>query len=89
MTANGTFLNALAEATQRVVEVSPVREATALGAAFAAGLAVGTWQHEHEIADTWNPSFAVIPERRLDRDRWREAVAHAAAWLPDLTSIDF
>jgi len=43
MTANPTFVQAVADATQRPVEVSPVREATALGAAFLAGLAVGTW----------------------------------------------
>ncbi len=38
MTANPTFVQALADATQRPVEVSPVLEATTLGAAFLAGL---------------------------------------------------
>ena len=36
-------MQALADATQRPVEVSPVIEATTLGAAFLAGLAIGTW----------------------------------------------
>ena len=27
--------------------------------------------------------------RRLDRDRWREACRRAAGWLPDLSAIDF
>ena len=43
MSDNPTFVQALADATQRPVEVSPVTEATTLGAAFLAGLAVGTW----------------------------------------------
>ena len=43
MTANPTFVQAVADATQRPVEVSPEREATTLGAGFLAGLAVGTW----------------------------------------------
>ena len=43
MTANPTFVQALADATQRPVEVSPVLEATTLGAGFLAGLATGVW----------------------------------------------
>ncbi|MDQ2649920.1 MAG: FGGY-family carbohydrate kinase, partial [Actinomycetota bacterium] len=38
MSDNPTFVQALADATQRPVEVSPLREATTLGAAFLAGL---------------------------------------------------
>ena len=41
MSANPTFIQALADATGRPVEVSPVVEATTLGAAFLAGLADG------------------------------------------------
>src|SRR6202008_4926664 len=43
MSANPTFVQALADATQRPVEVSPVTEATTVGAGILAGLAVGTW----------------------------------------------
>jgi glycerol kinase len=89
MTANATFLQALADATQRIVEVSPVREATTLGAAFLAGLAVGTWRDEQELAATWSPRERVDPRRTLDRDRWREACRRAARWLPDLSAVDF
>ena len=55
MSANPTFVQALADATQRPVEVSPVAEATTLGAAFLAGLAVGTWSDVDDIAATWRP----------------------------------
>jgi glycerol kinase len=89
MTANPTFVQALADATQRVVEVSPVREATTLGAAFLAGLAVGTWRDEQELAATWTPREHVEPRRKLDRGRWREACRRAARWLPDLSAVDF
>ena len=89
MSANPTFVQALADAGQRIVEVSPVREATTLGAAFLAGLAVGAWRDEAELAATWAPRRRVEPRRMLDRDRWREACARAARWIPDLSAVDF
>jgi glycerol kinase len=89
MSANTTFVQALASAAQHPVEVSPVREATTLGAGFLAGLAVGTWSGDDDIAATWQPERTVEPGRRLDRDRWREACARAAGWLPEYSSIEF
>ena len=89
MSANPTFVQALADAGQRIVEVSPVIEATTLGAAFLAGLAVGTWRGEGEVAATWSPRQRVEPQRKLDRDRWREACRRAARWIPDLSAVDF
>jgi glycerol kinase len=89
MTANATFVQAVADATRRPVEVSPEREATTLGAGFLAGLAVGTWSGWDEVAYGWRPSTVVEPVRDLDRERWREAVSRAAGWEPDLTAISF
>jgi glycerol kinase len=89
MTDNPTFVQALADATQRPVEVSPVREATALGAASLAGLAIGAHATVDDFARTWGPRAHVEPERVLDRDRWREAVARSRRWIPDLSGIDF
>jgi glycerol kinase len=89
MTANTTFVQALADATQRTVEVSPVLEATTLGAAFLAGLALGTWRDEDELARSWAPRTRVEPARVLDRNRWRQACERAARWIPELSSIDF
>ena len=43
MSANPTFVQALANATGKPVEVAPVVEATTLGAAFLAGVATGVW----------------------------------------------
>lgn len=74
MTGNPTFLQALADACQRPIQVAQVREATALGAAFLAGLAVGTWADLAEVAATYRPGAELVPRRCLDRARWREAV---------------
>jgi glycerol kinase len=89
MSANGEFVQALANATQRPVEVAPVPDATTLGAAFLSGLAVGIWRDFDDVAAAWQPSRVVEPARVLDRDRWRAAVARAAGWLPDLSALDF
>lgn len=89
MTENPTFVQALADATQRPVEVSPVKEATTLGAAFLAGLAVGTWGSWDDIAATWRPRETVQPGAPLDRERWAKAVERAAGWFPELSSISF
>jgi glycerol kinase len=89
MSANAVFVQALADATQVPVEVSPEREATTLGAGFLAGLGGGTWGGWDDIAATWSPSRVVEPARELDRDRWREAVDRAANWYPDLSAIHF
>jgi glycerol kinase len=89
MSRNPTFVQALADATQRPVEVSPVVEATTLGAAFAAGLALGTWAGLDDIAATWRPHASVEPGEPLDRARWADAVERAAAWFPELSGLDF
>jgi glycerol kinase len=89
MVANPTFVQALADASQRPVEVSPVLEATTLGAAFLAGLAVGTWDSLAEAASTWRPAQVVEPAAETDRATWREAVERARSWIPDLTALEF
>ena len=89
MTANATFVQALADACQRPVEVAPVTEATTLGAAYLAGMAVGLWADEDEVADAWRASRVVEPRRRPDRERWRQAVARAAGAVPELSAVRF
>ncbi|MEY2568974.1 MAG: glycerol kinase [Actinomycetota bacterium] len=89
MTANATFVQALADAAQRPVEVSPVLEATTLGAAYLAGIAVGMWPSTDALADLWSPARVVEPARKPDRDRWRMAVDRAKQTVPELSSLDF
>jgi len=89
MSRNPTFVQALADATQRSVEVSPVLEATTLGAGFLAGLHVGMWSDWADLGATWSPSHVVDPGAPLDRDRWSRALERAGAWFPELSGLDF
>ena len=89
MSANSTFTQALANATQRTVEISPVLEATTLGAAFLAGLAVETWSSWDDIASAWNPIGAIEPNGEAHRERWAAAIERASGWHADLSTFDF
>jgi glycerol kinase len=89
MSDNQTFVQALADASGRPVEVAPVTEATTLGAAFLAGMAVGTWSGFDDVAAAWHPARTVEPGKQADRDRWREAVERSKRWYPDLSALDF
>ena len=89
MSRNSTFVQALSDAAQKPVEISPVCEATTLGAGFMAGLAVGAWPDLESLAATWAPIARYEPGAPTDRDRWREAVSRAANWLSDLSAVDF
>jgi len=62
-----------------------VLESTALGAAGLAGLAVGFWSSQDELADHWQAERRFEPawssERREARmARWKQAVEHAKGW---------
>jgi glycerol kinase len=89
MSANAVFVQALADASQKPVEVSPELEATTRGAGFLAGLATGTWSSDDDIAATWRPARTVEPGAPTDRARWQEACRRAGAWFPELSSLDF
>ncbi|MGI8491586.1 MAG: FGGY family carbohydrate kinase [Acidimicrobiales bacterium] len=93
MTANGVFVQALADACGRPVEVSPQLEATTLGAGYLAGLAVGMWNDEEDVAAKWRPRVVVDPRdhsnHAADRARWRLAVKSAGGWYPELSAVQF
>jgi glycerol kinase len=89
MSKNPTFVQALANATQRPVEVSPVTEATTLGAAFLAGVAVGTWKSLEEACLSWKPASVVEPNAVLNRAQWNQALERAGGWIPELSGLDF
>ena len=89
MSRNPTFVQAVADAAQKPVEISPACEATTVGAGFMAGLAVGMWPNVDAIADTWAPIARYEPGAPTDRDRWQEAVRRASRWLEDLSAVDF
>jgi glycerol kinase len=72
-----------------VLQTSVVRpvvdETTALGAAYAAGLAVDYWESIDEVRDHWRVDRAFEPtvapeDANADYDRWSEAVERARGW---------
>jgi len=93
MSRNPTFVAALATAIGRPVAVSPVTEATTLGAAFLAGLAVGTWASLDDVAAAWRPQAVIEPDPGVERSeiraRWAEAVTRSTGWIPALSALDF
>lgn len=89
MTANRTFLQALADACARPVEVSPVLEATTLGAGYLAGMAVGLWRDEQDVAGSWSPRAVIEPAGPSRREQWLEARSRALRWEPGLSALDF
>lgn len=62
-----------------------ITETTALGAAYLAGLAVGVWKNQTEIAAHWKldrkfePRMAKSERERLYQD-WKRAVERARGW---------
>ena len=94
MSANPVFVQALADAIGRPVELSANLEATTLGAGLLAGMAVGVWADEEEVADTYRPARTVEPAiddgaRATQRDRWLEARSRALRTIPELSAISF
>lgn len=98
MSRNSTFVDLLADATGRRIEVSPVTESTTLGAAYLAGTAGDTaaalWPSLDAAVATWNPATIVTPassksERSEARRQWALSVDAARGWIPDLSALDF
>jgi len=67
-----------------------VAETTALGAAYAAGLAVGFWSTLDELRDNWQedkrwtPSMDAAERDRLLRN-WKKAVTKTLDWVDEDT----
>jgi glycerol kinase len=89
MSRNPTFVQALADASQRPVEIAPVADATTMGAGYLAGLASGVWSSPDDVAAQWRHAARFEPAGQLDRARWADAVGRAAAWIPELSALDF
>ena len=78
------------QADQLGVAVSrpSITETTALGAAYAAGLAEGAWESTDDVAAAWKEDTRIEPQ--LDRTAadaayagWRRAVERASRWATD------
>ncbi|HQT44292.1 MAG TPA: hypothetical protein PLD79_09840 [Halothiobacillus sp.] len=65
-----------------------VRETTALGAAYAAGLAVGFWNSTDELSQNWQPDKVFTPTmdeptRSKLYASWHKAVLRSFDWIED------
>jgi glycerol kinase len=84
-TANDLLMQFQADILATPVVRPVVRETTALGAAYLAGLAVGYWASREEIAQNWAADRRFLPRMEPTRREelfagWRRAVARAAGW---------
>ncbi|WP_127957154.1 glycerol kinase GlpK [Serratia microhaemolytica] len=83
--ANNFLMQAQADILGACVERPEVREVTALGAAYLAGLAVGYWSNLDEVQRTATIERQFQPSiDQTERDRryqgWKKAVARAQHW---------
>ena len=84
-TANNLLMQFQADVLGTAVVRPVVKETTALGAAYLAGLAVGYWKSQEEIAQNWAVDRRFLPEIDAARREelfadWRRAVVRSAGW---------
>jgi glycerol kinase len=86
VTANELCMQIQADVLGVPVSRPVVAETTALGAAYAAGLAVGFWKNTDELRQNWNESKRWQPEwteeqRDTGYARWKKAVERTLDWV--------
>ena len=88
MTANNLLMQKLADVLDTSVVRPKVSETTCLGAAYAAGLAVGFWSGTDELRRHWQKDTEWTPRMsKEDRDReyhnWVKAVERSKGWIDE------
>ncbi|MFV0429401.1 MAG: glycerol kinase GlpK [Arachnia sp.] len=88
MTANELLMQFQADMLGVDVVRPVVAETTALGAAYAAGIAVGYWSGEQDVIDNWAEAKRWKPQMdEADRERlfrnWKKAVTKTFDWVDD------
>jgi glycerol kinase len=88
MVGNETLMQFQADILGVPVIRPQVAETTALGAAYAAGIAVGFWSGEQDVIDNWAEDKRWEPSMEADeRDRqyrlWKKAVTKTLDWVDD------
>jgi glycerol kinase len=88
MVANDLFIQTLADVSGRRIVRPKVIETTALGAAYAAGLAVGVWSGLEELAEQWRVDTSTAPGttpagRAATMAQWHKAVQRSMQWTAD------
>ena len=85
MTRNDLLMQCLADVLSVPVVRPTVSETTCLGAAYAAGLAVGFWPDEQTLRANWTQDAEWTPEQpaeHVEREfgQWRKAVQRTLDW---------
>jgi glycerol kinase len=86
VTANDLCMQMQADVLGVPVSRPVVAETTALGAAYAAGLAVGFWKNTDELRENWNESQRWQPQisdeaRAEGYAKWKKAVERTLDWV--------
>jgi glycerol kinase len=88
MTANNLLMQFLADVLDVPVVRPIVAETVSLGAAYAAGLAVGFWPDIESLRANWHKAAEWVP--RMDGEhrergfrKWKKAVARTVDWVDD------
>ncbi|MPY78920.1 MAG: glycerol kinase GlpK [Actinophytocola sp.] len=86
VTANSLCMQLQADILGVPVSRPVVAETTALGAAYAAGLAVGFWRTTDELERNWNEDVRWQPtwseeQRERGHARWKKAVERTLDWI--------
>lgn len=86
MVVNELLMQFQADMVQVPVQRPEVNETTALGAAYAAGLACGYWQGlpdlqaNHRVSRVWQPAMPV-QQRNHYYSRWQKAIERSMGWV--------
>jgi glycerol kinase len=82
MTANELLMQFQADVLGVPVVRPKVTETTALGAAYAAGLATGFWRDQDELRERWAEDRRWTPQADREREyaRWKQAVERSLGW---------
>jgi glycerol kinase len=88
MTANNLLMQSLADVLGVPVVRPIVAEAPSLGAAYAAGLAVGYWPAVEDLRAHWHKAAEWLPGmdpavREKGYRKWRKAVARTLDWVDE------
>ena len=86
ITVNSLCMQIQADVLGVAVSRPVVAETTALGAAYAAGLAVGFWKSTDELRENWNEAQRWQPawtaeQREEGYARWKKAVQRTLDWV--------
>ena len=86
ITLNSLCMQMQADILQVKISRPEINETTSLGAAYAAGLAVGVWKNFDDLKSQWSESAQWLPDQKSDLAnrgyvRWKKAVEKTLDWV--------